>query len=64
MDGIYLCEQLRKIERFKTIPIIAVSSSPIKGNKEELFSNAGFSKWIDKPLNLKAFRALILTYLF
>jgi CheY-like chemotaxis protein len=64
MDGIYICEQLRKIERLKDIPIIAVSSSPINGNKEELFSKAGFSKYIDKPLNLREFRELILTYLF
>jgi len=56
MNGVTICKELRKIERFQNIPIIVVSSSPIKGNKEEIFKEAGFDKWFEKPLNIKEFR--------
>ena len=62
-DGISICRELREVPQFKDIPIIGVSSSPIKGNKEERFANAGFTQVIEKPVNIGKFRALILTYL-
>jgi CheY-like chemotaxis protein len=63
MDGITLCKELRKIERFQKTPIIAVSSSPIKGNKKQIFSNAGYDKLLEKPINLKQFRKVVRRYL-
>ncbi len=63
LNGIEICKELRAIEKFKNTPIIAVSSSPIKGNKEEVFSNAGFDMLLTKPLKVNEFRALILSYL-
>lgn len=59
MDGIDICKELRKIDKFKHIPIIAASSTPIIGNKEKIFSKAGFDISISKPLNLKEFRQII-----
>ncbi|HDZ19304.1 MAG TPA: response regulator [archaeon] len=56
LDGITLCKELRKIDKFKNIPIIVISSSPLKGNKKKIFEEAGFDKWYEKPLNIKEFR--------
>ncbi len=63
LDGISICKELRSLDKFKNIPIIAVSSSPIKGNKEEIFSKAGFTKLITKPIKINEFRTLILNYI-
>ena len=35
LTGIEICKEIRKIDRFKEIPIIAASSSPINGNRED-----------------------------
>ena len=63
MDGITICASIRNIDRFKTVPIIAVSSSPIKGNREEIFSQAGFNELISKPINIKNLRKITEKYL-
>jgi len=63
MNGVTICKELRKIERFQKIPIIIISSSPIKGNKEEIFREAGFDKWFEKPLDIKEFRENIVAIL-
>ncbi len=59
MNGVTICKELRKIERFHKIPIIVVSSSPIKGNKEKIFKEAGFDIWFEKPIDIKVFREKI-----
>ncbi len=64
MNGVAICKELRKIERFKKITIIVISSSPIKGNKDSIFKEAGFDKWFEKPLNIKEFREYIVSILF
>ena len=64
MNGVTICKELRKIERFQKIPIIVISSSPIKGNKDDVFREAGFDKWFEKPLNIKEFRETIISILF
>jgi len=56
MDGITVCKELRKIDKFKNIPIIVISSSPLKGNKKKIFEEAGFNSWYKKPVNIKEFR--------
>ena len=64
LDGISICKELRKVEKFQKIPIIVISSSPIKGNKDKLFKEAGFDKWFEKPINIKEFRDIVASYLF
>ena len=64
MNGVTICKELRKIERFQKIPIIVISSSPIKGNKDDVFREAGFDKWYEKPLDIKEFRNYITNLLF
>lgn len=64
MNGVTICKELRKLKRFQKTPIIVVSSSPIKGNKDKIFKEAGFDKWFEKPLNIKEFRDYITSLLF
>jgi len=63
LTGIEICKEIRKIDRFKEIPIIAASSSPIIGNREEIFAEAGFNKCFSKPINIKEFRKVINSFL-
>jgi len=59
LNGVKICKELRKIEKFKNLTIIIISSSPIKGDKDEIFREAGFDRWLEKPLDIKEFRKLI-----
>ena len=58
-NGVNICKELRTIENFKNIPIILVSSSRIMGNKEKIFRDAGFDRWLEKPLNIPEFRSIV-----
>ncbi len=58
INGTEICKELRKIERFKTTPIIAVSSLAMKGDKA-MIMGAGFDNYISKPIMIKDFRELI-----
>ncbi len=58
ISGTEICKELRKIERFKTTPIIAVSSLAMKGDKE-MIMEAGFDNYMSKPLIIKDFRESI-----
>ncbi len=62
MSGIEICEELRKIEKFKSTPIIAVTSFAMKGDKERILS-AGFNEYISKPIKVKEFRELVNSYI-
>jgi CheY-like chemotaxis protein len=62
MSGIDICTELRKIEKFKEIPIIAVTSFAMKGDKERILS-AGFNEYISKPIKVNEFRELVKKYL-
>ena len=58
MNGIDICRELRKIDKFKDVPIIAVTSFAMKGDKERILS-AGFNEYVSKPINIKEFRELV-----
>ncbi|MFX1311374.1 MAG: response regulator, partial [Promethearchaeota archaeon] len=58
MNGIDICSELRKIEKFKEIPIFAVTSFAMKGDKEKILS-AGFNEYISKPIKVQEFRELV-----
>ena len=58
MSGIDICTELRKIEKYKDTPIIAVTSFAMKGDKERIM-NAGFNDYISKPINIQSFRETI-----
>ncbi len=60
MNGTDICKELRKIDKFKNTPIIAVTSFAMKGDKERII-DAGFSDYMSKPLNIIEFRKKIQT---
>ncbi len=62
MSGIEICRELRAIEKFKKVPIIAVTSFAMKGDKERILA-AGFNEYIAKPINVSQFRELVVNYL-
>lgn len=62
MNGTEICSDLRKIEKFKDVPIIAVTSFAMKGDKERIMSS-GFNQYISKPIKVQEFRNLVLNYL-
>jgi len=62
MSGIDICTELRRIEKLKEIPIVAVTSFAMKGDKERILS-AGFNEYISKPIKVKEFREMVKSYL-
>jgi len=62
LDGVEICKKLRKIEKFKNVPMIAVTSFAMKGDKERIL-NAGFNEYISKPIRVQEFRELVKSYL-
>lgn len=59
LAGIEICKEIRKIDKFKEIPIIVILSSPIEGNLEKVLLEAGFNKYLSKPINIKEFRKAV-----
>ena len=62
MSGIDICKELRKLDRFKKTPILAVSSFAMKGDKERILK-AGFNEYLSKPIMINEFREIIIRYL-
>ena len=58
MNGIEICSELKKLEKFKDIPFIAVTSFAMKGDKERILA-AGFEQYISKPIKVQEFRELV-----
>ena len=58
INGTEICKELRKLNKFKKTPIIAVTSFAMKGDKEQILE-AGFNDYISKPLVIKNFRKKI-----
>jgi len=49
MDGIETMKQIRKIEKFKNLPIIALTAHAILGEKEKLLAT-GMNDYLSKPI--------------
>jgi len=58
INGIDITKELRKIDKFKKIPIIAVTSFAMKGDKERILE-AGVNEYIAKPIRVQDFRELV-----
>jgi len=54
IDGLTVTKMLKSDERFKNIPVIALTAHAIKGYEEEI-KNAGCNGYITKPIDVKNF---------
>jgi two-component system, cell cycle response regulator DivK len=54
IDGIQALELIRKDERTRRIPVVALTASVMTGDRER-FDAAGFDGFIAKPIDVKAF---------
>ena len=55
INGIEICQELRKLDKFKNVPIVALTAFAMKGDKERILE-AGFSHYISKPVRAMEFR--------
>jgi len=62
MDGYETMREIRKIRRFKTIPIIALTAKAMKGDREKCIE-AGASDYISKPADVDRLLSLLRVYL-
>ena len=62
INGIDICIELRKLEKFKKTPILAVTSFAMKGDKERIMQ-AGFNEYFSKPIKISEFRLAVKNYL-
>ncbi len=58
MDGVAALQALRADEQTKDIPVIALTSFAMKGDKER-FLNEGFADYISKPIDKDSFIAAV-----
>ncbi len=61
-SGIEICKELRTLEAFKTVPLVAVTAFAMKGDKERIL-DAGFTSYVSKPINVQKFKELINNFL-
>ena len=54
MDGVSALERLRKDQKTSRIPIVAMTASVMKEDRER-FDKAGFDGFITKPIDVRAF---------
>jgi CheY-like chemotaxis protein len=62
VDGLTLTRQLKVDPKMKDIPIVAVTASAMKGDEEKALA-AGVDGYMSKPVEKRAFRAMVARYL-
>ena len=62
IDGLEVTRRLKHIPAFRQIPIIAVSSYTMKGDRER-FIEAGCDAYMSKPINSHELQAMIVNIL-
>jgi two-component system cell cycle response regulator DivK len=56
MDGITALRKLREDERTSAIPVVALTASVMKADRER-FESAGFDAFMQKPVDVRTFAA-------
>ncbi|MFC5581226.1 response regulator [Rhodanobacter terrae] len=62
MDGLTLTRKLKAEDRFKHVPIVALTAYAMKGDRERAL-DAGCDGYIAKPIDTRAFPAQAAAYL-
>ena len=63
MDGFEAIRRIRKIDRFKKLPIISVTAKAMKGDREKCLE-VGASDYITKPVDMDQLRSLLRVWLY
>ncbi|MGZ6416813.1 MAG: response regulator, partial [Bacteroidia bacterium] len=63
MDGYEATTEIRKIDKFKKLPIIALTAKAMKGDKEKCLA-VGMSDYISKPVNIEQLLSLMRVWLY
>ncbi len=63
MDGYEATAAIRQIEKFKALPILALTAKAMKGDKEKCLA-AGMSDYISKPVNIEQLLSLMRVWLY
>ena len=63
MDGYETMQAIRKIAKFKELPIIALTAKAMKGDRAKCIE-AGASDYITKPVNLEQLLSLLRVWLY
>ena len=62
MEGTVVLRNLKEEPRTAQIPVVALTSSAMKGDRES-FLEAGFDGYMEKPISVKAFPDQVRSYL-
>lgn len=63
MDGFEATQQIRKMEKYAKLPVIALTAKAMKGDREKCLE-AGFSDYISKPVNIEQLVSLMRVWLY
>ena len=63
MDGYETMREIRKVPKFRTLPILALTAKAMKGDREKCL-DAGASDYIAKPVNTDQLLSLMRVWLF
>jgi signal transduction histidine kinase/CheY-like chemotaxis protein len=63
MDGFEAMQQIRKIDRYKSTPILALTAKAMVGDKEKCIQ-CGASDYISKPVNMENLFSMMRIWLF
>ena len=62
MDGVAALHELRKLPETVAVPVIAVTASAMKDDRERLLA-AGFDGYVEKPIDVRALPAYVRSHL-
>jgi CheY-like chemotaxis protein len=62
MDGVSATMEIRKLDNFKDIPIIAMTANAMQGDREKCFA-AGMNGYVTKPIDLADLWNVLLTWI-